>query len=77
MRNADYHPGISMHKLPVGAGAAGFIFAVGMVLVFLLKLPVLWGFLIPALIVGAVVALFLHNLHRAGSRKHLTIIRLH
>ena len=66
-----------MHKLPVGAGAAGFIFAVGMVLAFLLKLPALWGFLVPALIAGALVALFLHNLHRAGPRHHLTIIRLH
>lgn len=77
MRNADYHPGISMHKLPVGAGAAGFIFAVGMVLVFLLKLPALWGFLVPAVIVGALVALFLQGAHRSGARKRLTIIRLH
>lgn len=77
MRNADYHPGISMHKLPVGAGAAGFIFAVGMTLVFLLKLPALWGFLVPAVMVGALVALFLHRAHRSGSRKRLTIIHLH
>lgn len=77
MRNADYHPGISMHKLPVAAGAAGFIFAVGMILVFLLKLPVLLGFLVPALIVGGLVALFLHGVHRSGAGKGLTIIRLH
>jgi hypothetical protein len=38
------HPGISMHKLPVGSGFIGLLFAAGSALIFLLGLPALWCF---------------------------------
>ncbi|HEY6248635.1 MAG TPA: hypothetical protein VI685_01675 [Candidatus Angelobacter sp.] len=62
------HPGISMHKMPVGAGVAGFLFAVGMTVVFLMKLPELWPFLVGAIVLGGAVAVFLRWLHRKGTR---------
>ena len=58
--NEDHpHQGITMHRLRVGGGAAGFIFAVGSVLIFLIGIPAFWGFLGVALVAGAAVALLL------------------
>lgn len=57
-----------MHKLPVGAGVAGFIFMVGMIVMFLMKLPELWAFFVPAIILGGAVALFLHRIHGRGPK---------
>jgi len=62
------HPGISMHKLPVGAGVAGFIFGVGMIIVFLMKLPILWAFFVPAILMGGAVAIFLRRIDRRGPK---------
>ena len=41
----DRHPGISMHKLPVGGGFVGILFAVGCCAIFVLGLPSLWYFI--------------------------------
>lgn len=64
------HPGISMHRLKVGGGVAGFIFAAGSVLIFLLGIPAFWGFLGLALIVGTGIALLLRR------RKALKIVTI-
>lgn len=55
------HPGISMHRMKIGGGVAGFIFAVGSVLIFLLGIPAFWGFLGLALLAGAAIALLLRR----------------
>jgi hypothetical protein len=56
----DYpHQGITMHRLRVGGGAAGFIFAIGSVLIFLIGIPAFWGFLGVAVLAGALVAVLL------------------
>ena len=40
MRMSDGpHPGITMHRLKVGGGFAGSIFAAGSVLIFLVGIP--------------------------------------
>ena len=64
MKEGHPHPGISMHKLPVGAGVAESIFAVGMMIVFLIKLPVLWAFFVPSIVVGGAIALFLRRINK-------------
>ena len=40
----DRHPGISMHKLPVGGGFIGILFALGSAVIFILGFPTLWYF---------------------------------
>ena len=64
------HPGISMHRMKTGGGMAGFIFAAGSVLIFLLGIPAFWGFLGLALVGGTGVALFLRK------RKALRIVTI-
>ncbi len=64
------HPGITMHRLRVGGGVAGFIFAVGSVLIFLLGIPAFWLFLGIALVAGTVIALILRK------RKALKIVTI-
>lgn len=56
----DYpHQGITMHRLRVGGGAAGFIFAIGSMVIFLIGIPAFWGFLGVAVGAGTVVGLLL------------------
>ena len=40
----DRHPGITMHKLQVGSGFIGMVFAVGCAAIFVIGLPSLWYF---------------------------------
>jgi len=61
MQDGYPHPGISMHRLQVGGGVAGFIFAIGSVLIFLLGIPAFWGFLGLALVAGTGIALLLRR----------------
>ena len=49
--NLRRHPGISMHKIPV-AGVGGTIFAVGIIVLALLGLPIAKWFLAGAVILG-------------------------
>jgi hypothetical protein len=51
------HPGISMHKLPVGGGFIGLLFAAGSALIFLLGLPALWYFVAFSAALGLGIAL--------------------
>jgi hypothetical protein len=70
------HPGINMHKLPVGGGFVGLLFAAGCSLIFVLGFPTLWYFLALAFVLGVVVALFLkvRNNRRADRSKPLSIL---
>ena len=70
------HPGINMHKLPVGGGFIGLLFAAGCSLIFVLGFPTLWYFVALAFALGVVVALFLkvRNNRRAERSKPLSIL---
>ena len=70
------HPGISMHKLPVGAGFPGLVFTIGCSLIFLLGLPALWYFVVFGVALGMVVAVILRltNTHRSERGKPLSIL---
>ncbi|MGB9489345.1 MAG: hypothetical protein WCA92_02660 [Terriglobales bacterium] len=60
IRNGSFHPGITMHRIPAGAGFAGLIFTVGSLAIFLIGLPVLWYFLAGAIALGVGFATVLH-----------------
>jgi hypothetical protein len=70
------HPGISMHKLPVGNGFVGVVFVVGSALIFLLGLPALWYFVVfsGALGVGIGIVLRLLNRGRSDRTNPLSIL---
>jgi hypothetical protein len=53
-----------MHKLKVGGGAAGLIFTIGSMAVFLIGLPGLWYFLALAIALGAGISVVLRLIHR-------------
>jgi hypothetical protein len=70
------HPGISMHKLPVGPGFIGLVFTVGSALIFILGLPQLWYFVVlsAALGLGFAIILRLISRHRSEREKPLSIL---
>jgi hypothetical protein len=76
MADNDRHPGITMHKLPVGGGFAGLVFAVGSAVIFVLGLPSLWYFVAfsAALGVGIAVIFRLVNNRRSERMKPLSIV---
>ncbi len=51
----DRHPGISMHKLPVGGGFVGIVFAVGCAAIFVIGLPSLWYFVVFSAVLGIAI----------------------
>ncbi len=56
-RDGSWHPGITIHKMPV-VGVGGLIFAIGIVVIALLGLPLLKWFLFGAVILaGGVVCI--------------------
>lgn len=55
----DRHPGINMHKLPVGGGFVGLLFAVGCSAIFILGFPTLWYFVALAFAFGIAIAVVL------------------
>jgi hypothetical protein len=57
------HPGITMHKIPI-KGSAGLLFTVGMLIIFLIRLPEARVFLALSLPVGVVVAWVLRRSRR-------------
>ncbi len=63
MRNADWHQGITMHRLRVGAGFAGAIVVAGFIAIGLVGVPMFRYFLGLAIIVGGGIALGLHWFH--------------
>jgi hypothetical protein len=72
------HPGITMHKLSVGAGFEGLLFTVGTALIFLFGLPALWYFVAFSAGLGLVVATIFRLIgkHRADRSKPLSIITI-
>lgn len=57
-------PEISIHRIPVGGGMAGLIFAVGSCTIFLIGIPALRWFLLGAVIVGSAVGGWLWRWHK-------------
>jgi hypothetical protein len=76
MADSDRHPGITMHKLPVGGGFAGLVFAVGSAVIFVLGLPSLWYFVAFSGVLGIGIAgIFrLVNSRRSERMKPLSIV---
>jgi hypothetical protein len=64
MGDSERHPGITMHRIAVGGGVMGAVFAVGTALIFLLGLPASRWFLLASLFVGVGVAAFLYVWHK-------------
>jgi len=67
-------PEITMHRIRIGGGVAGLIFAAGACLIFLIGIPALRWFLLGSMAVGAVLAGLLWRWH---SKKPLEITDLH
>jgi predicted lipid-binding transport protein (Tim44 family) len=61
------HPGISMHKLPVGGDLIGLLFAAGSALIFLFGLPQLWYFLALSAGLGMIIGLIMRMLRTRAS----------
>lgn len=72
----DRHPGITMHKLPVGGGFVGILFALGSAAIFLVGLPSLWCFVVLSAGLGiAIAALFSYfRQTRSDRNKPLSIL---
>lgn len=72
------HPGINMHKLPIGGGFIGILFAVGTSLIFVLGFPTLWYFVALAFALGIVIAFALRavNQNRSERNKPLSILQM-
>jgi hypothetical protein len=66
-QSGNPHPGIAIHKVPVGADFPGLLFAVGMVLIFLIAVPALWFVLVAAGFMGIGVAWLLHFIHHSDA----------
>jgi len=62
--NDQPHPGITMHRIRVGAGVAGAIVVVGFVTIGLVGVPMFRYFLGLAVLMGGGIALGLHWVHR-------------
>jgi len=58
------HPGITMHKIPVGGNVIGLVFAIGVVAMILLALPEARSFLALSLPIGVVIGIILRFTRR-------------
>ena len=65
-----------MHKLPVGGGFIGLVFAAGSALIFILGFPTLWYFVALSAALGIAIALALRffNTRRSERAKPLSIL---
>jgi len=67
MRDAvTLHPGISMHHIPVGSGAVGFLFVFATVFIFAVGIPAIRGLLVITAILGILgsgLVLYWHKRH--------------
>jgi hypothetical protein len=72
----DRHPGINMHKLPIGGGFIGILFAIGSAVIFILGFPTLWYFVAFSAGLGVAIALLIQFLHQRTTdrRKPLSIL---
>lgn len=62
--SGELHPGITMHKIPVGAGFPGLVFTIGVLAVFLMSIPALTYFLVLAIVLGIGFAVMLRFIPR-------------
>jgi hypothetical protein len=65
-----------MHKLPVGGGFIGLVFAAGSALIFLVGLPALWCFVVfsAALGIGIAVLMRIVSTRRSNHAAPLSIL---
>jgi hypothetical protein len=64
VKDLEKHPGITMHRIAVGGGVMGAVFAVGCSVIFLLGVPATRWFLLASLFVGVGVAVLLYVWHK-------------
>lgn len=64
MKDLERHPGITMHRIAVGGGIMGAVFAVGSAVIFLIGLPASRWFLLASVLVGIGFAVLLYSWHR-------------
>jgi len=74
-RDGSWHPGITIHKMPV-AGVGGLIFAVGIVVIALLGLPLLKWFLAGAAILSIGVVGVLRSLRKLHPQTEVEEVQL-
>jgi hypothetical protein len=61
------HPGINMHKIPVGDGEGmGLLFVIGIITPILIALPEARNLIALSLPVGIIIAMILRFIHRDG-----------
>jgi hypothetical protein len=58
------HPGISMHKIPVGGDEIGVMFVIGVLVPMLIALPEVRNFILLSLPIGVIIAIILRLIHR-------------
>jgi hypothetical protein len=58
------HPGITMHKIPVGGDEMGLVFAIGVVAMILIALPEARSFFALSLPIGVVIGVILRLTRR-------------
>ncbi len=58
------HPGITMHKIPVGGDEMGVIFVIGVLVPMLIALPEIRNFVFSTLPIGIIIAVVLRLIHR-------------
>jgi hypothetical protein len=64
-----YHPGISMHHIPVGSGVAGFLFVIATVSIFGLGIPALLQLLLITGTLGILVSGIVLHWHKHHALK--------
>jgi hypothetical protein len=62
-RDLERHPGITMHRIAVGGTLMGALFAVGIVLIFVIGVPYGDWFVIASILVGTCVSVALYAWH--------------
>jgi hypothetical protein len=64
MGNSGRHPGISIHRIAVGGGIMGALFAIGSALIFVIGIPLGPWFLLASILLGTAVAGGLYVWHK-------------
>jgi len=66
----DRHPGINMHRMPVGGGFIGILFAIGSAAIFILGFPTLWYFVACSAALGIAIAALIKYFHEGRSDRN-------
>lgn len=64
------HAGINMHKIPVGGGFIGILFAIGSAVIFILGFPALWYFVAFSAGLGIAIAALMHFFRQSRSDRN-------